>query len=160
MFDVTAEYDVPLMSARGYSSLSFLYSAAEAMAAQERPCYVYQFGDWDPSGVDASRKIRDTLREMAPDANISFRRVGVTPAQIAELNLPSRPTKLTDTRTKNWTGGDSVELDALPPDYLRSLVQSCISQHIDERRLIALKVAEESERQALRWFAAREARHV
>ncbi len=32
--DVTEKYDVPLMVARGYSSLSFLYSAAEAMAGR------------------------------------------------------------------------------------------------------------------------------
>jgi hypothetical protein len=31
VFEVTGEYDVPLMSARGYPSLSFLHSAAEAM---------------------------------------------------------------------------------------------------------------------------------
>ena len=50
---VTSEYDVPLMSAKGYPSLSFLHGAAEAMAEQDRPCFVYQLGDWDPSGVDA-----------------------------------------------------------------------------------------------------------
>ena len=120
--DVTSEYDVPLMSARGYSRLSFLHSAAEAMAAEDKPCFVYQFGDWDPSGVDAADNIRDRLREMAPEADITFERVAVTPAQIEALDLPTRPTKSTDSRSKKWTGGDSVELDALPPDYLRGLV--------------------------------------
>ena len=151
--DVTSEYDVPLMSARGYSSLSFLYNAAEAMTEEGKPCYVYQFGDWDPSGVDAARNIRDRLREMAPNVEIHFERVGVTPAQIAALNLPSRPTKETDTRSKKWDDGDSVELDALPAEYLRDLVRSCITQHIDEHKLAVLRVAEHSERQALAMFA-------
>lgn len=151
--DVTSEYDVPLMSARGYSSLSFLQSAAEAMAAQEKPCFVYQFGDWDPSGVDAARNIRDRLREMAPEADISFERVSVTPEQIATFDLPTRPTKLTDSRSKKWDGGDSVELDALPADYLRDLVRSRITRHIDEHRLKTLRVAERSEREALAMFA-------
>jgi hypothetical protein len=45
---VTSEYDVPLMVARGYASLSFLSSAAEAVAEEDRPCYIYQLGDHDP----------------------------------------------------------------------------------------------------------------
>jgi hypothetical protein len=153
VFDISSEYDVPLMSARGYPSLSFLFTAAEAMSAQDRRCFVYQFGDWDPSGVDASRKIRDTLRELAPTADISFERVGVTPAQVAELGLPSRSTKTTDTRTKKWTGGDSVELDAVPPEYLRALVRSCIDRHVDARELAILRVAEASERRTLQMLA-------
>ena len=94
------------MVARGYPSLSFLHAAAESMAEQARPCFIYQFGDHDPSGVDAARAIAKDLREMAPKAEIHFERVAVTPQQIADLRLPSRPTKASDTRAKNWTGGD------------------------------------------------------
>jgi hypothetical protein len=36
VFPVTAEWDVPLMSVRGYPSLSFLHAAAEAIEAAER----------------------------------------------------------------------------------------------------------------------------
>ena len=39
VYDVTNEFDVPLMVSRGYASLSFLHSAAEAMANQDRPCF-------------------------------------------------------------------------------------------------------------------------
>jgi len=154
VLDVTSEYDVPLMSARGYPSLSFLHSAAEAMAEEDRPCYVYQFGDWDPSGVDAARRIEADLRGFAPTADIFFERVGVTPRQIEELRLPSRPTKASDTRTKKWTGGDSVELDALPADYLRALVRAAIERHMPRHQLEVLKVAEQSERELLRQWAA------
>lgn len=150
---VTSDYDVPLMSAKGYPSLSFLYGAAEAMTAQNRPCYVYQFGDHDPSGADAARAIEHSLREMASGAEIYFERLAVTPQQIADLDLPSRPTKTTDTRTKNWTGGDSVELDALPPDYLRALVRGAIEQHMPRHKFEILKVAEKSEQELLTIWA-------
>ncbi len=50
LYDVTSEWDVPLMVTRGYPSLSFLYTAAEAIAEQEKPVYLYYFGDHDPSG--------------------------------------------------------------------------------------------------------------
>jgi hypothetical protein len=116
IYPVTSEYDVPLMSAKGYPSLTFLHAAASSMAAEDRPCYVYQFGDHDPSGVDAARAIEETLREMAPDAEIYFERMAVLPRQIDAWRLPTRPTKTTDTRSKKWTGGDSVELDAIDPE--------------------------------------------
>lgn len=151
--DVTSQYDVPLMSARGYASLSFLHSAADAMADQDKPCFVYQFGDWDPSGVDAARNIHERLCELAPGADIHFERVGVTPEQIEAFNLPTRPTKSSDTRSKNWKGGDSVELDALPPEYLRTLVGNCIRRHIDDHKMAVLLTAERSEREALAMFA-------
>ncbi len=154
---VTSDYDVPLMSAKGYPSLSFLHSAAEQMAREKRPCFIYQFGDHDPSGVDAARAIEQSLRDMAPRAEIHFERRAVTPAQIDAWRLPSRPTKASDPRSKKWTGGASVELDAIDPETLRGLVRTCIEQHVDRRKLTTLLVAEESEREQLAMFA-REAR--
>ncbi len=151
--DVTEEYDVPLMVARGYSSLSFLNGAAETIAAQDRPCFIYHFGDWDPSGVNAAEKIDETLKAMAPEAEIVFERVAVTPEQIEGWNLQTRPTKASDSRSKKWTGGESVELDAIPADYLRDLVRQCILTHIDEEQLRVVRVAEASEREALAMFA-------
>jgi hypothetical protein len=65
------------MVARGYSSLSFLNDAAEALNGEDRPVYVYHFGDHDPSGVNAAETIDTTLRELS-DAEIHFQRVAVT----------------------------------------------------------------------------------
>ena len=65
---VTFEYDVPLMVARGYASLSFLAGAAEYIRSLDVPSFIYHLGDYDPSGVDAARKIHSTLRELAPAA--------------------------------------------------------------------------------------------
>jgi hypothetical protein len=96
LVEETTVYDVPLMVARGYSSLSFLHSAGEAIKAKGKPAYIYHFGDHDPSGVDAARNIEANLRRFAPDIEIHFERVAVTPAQIAEWNLPTRPTKMKD----------------------------------------------------------------
>jgi hypothetical protein len=51
IYPVTAQYDVPLMVARGYASLSFLHSAAEAINVLDVPAYIYHLGDFDPSGA-------------------------------------------------------------------------------------------------------------
>jgi hypothetical protein len=146
---VTSMYDVPLMVARGYASLSFLHSAAEYIGEIDVPTYIYHFGDFDPSGVNAGEKIEQTLREMAPEAEIHFERVAVTPEQIDQWNLPTRPTKISDSRSKGF-GDISVELDAIPPEELRELVQIVIEQHLPKRQFEILKAAEASEREIIR----------
>ena len=148
VYPVTRQYDVPLMVARGYASLSFLHNAAEDISNLEVPAYIYHFGDYDPSGVNAAEKIEQTLRELAPDAEIHFQRVAVTPSQIKKWSLPARPTKTTDSRSRTF-GDISVELDAIPPDRLRQLVQFAIERHLPKRQFEILKAAEASEREII-----------
>jgi hypothetical protein len=145
---ITYAYDVPLMVARGYASLSFLHGAAEAIRHLKVPAYIYHLGDFDPSGVNAGEAIERTLREMAPDAEIHFERIAVNAQQILDWNLPTRPTKASDTRSKGF-GDISVELDAIEPHRLRDLVQATIERHMPPDQFAALKVAEESERQLI-----------
>ncbi len=149
IYPVTSEYDVPLMIARGFSSLSFLYNAAMQMQEDGRPAYIYHLGDWDPSGQAAANHIERQLREFAPDVEINFVKLALTQDQIEHSSLPTRPTKKTDSRTKNWTGGGSVELDAMDANELRGIVRSAIERHLPAAQLKILKVAEESERELL-----------
>ena len=145
---VTEVYDVPLMVARGYASLSFLHSAASYIATLSIPTHIYHLGDYDPSGVNAGEKIEQTLRDLAPGAEIHFERLAVTPEQIRAWALPSRPTKASDTRSKGF-GPVSVELDAIPANKLRRLVEIKLEMHLPPEKLSVLKIAEESER---RWL--------
>ena len=144
IYPATSMYDVPLMVARGYASLSFLYNAAEYINDLDVPTFIYHCGDFDPSGVNAGEKIEETLHELAPDADITFERIAVTPEQITAWALPTRPTKPSDTRAKSF-GAISVELDAIEPNRLRSLVQETIELHLPADQLAVLKAAEESE---------------
>jgi len=148
VYEETSVYDVPLMVARGFASLTFLHSAAEQIKTQGKPAYVYLLGDYDPSGVCATETIARRLREFAPDAEIHFERLAVTEEQIRLFGLPTRPTKTTDSRAKSF-GAESVELDALPPETLRALVRQAIEQHIDEEILEKTIIAERSERRLL-----------
>ena len=147
------------MVARGYASLSFLHSAAEFIDELDVPAYIYHLGDFDPSGVNAGEKIEETLRELAPDAEITFERIAVTPEQIRDWDLPTRPTKTTDSRAKSF-GDISVELDAIEPQDLRDLVEQVIEQHLPPEQFEVLKAAEESERSLLTLFAADMARRA
>lgn len=62
---VTRLYDVPLMVARGYASLSFLAGAADYMAQLDVPIFVYHFGDISVE-LDAMRPqaLRDLVEEV------------------------------------------------------------------------------------------------
>jgi hypothetical protein len=145
---VTEEWDVPLMVTRGYPSLTFVHSAAEEMASTNRTTFIYYLGDHDPSGVDIPRMVEQNLREMAPEADIRFERLAVLPNQIINMELPTRPTKKTDTRSKGFMG-ESVEVDAIPPDDLRLLVEDAITSHIDQDALDRQIHAENLERETL-----------
>ncbi len=148
LYEETESWDVPLMVTRGYPSLSYLHGAAMAIANCGKPAYLYYFGDHDPSGVDIPRATEQRIRDFAPEAEIHFESVAVTPEQIRLLNLPTRPTKTSDTRSKNFSG-ESVEVDAMPPATLRALVKNCIEQHIDKRALKATEEIEAAERETL-----------
>jgi hypothetical protein len=151
IIDETNRWDVPLMVTRGYASLSFLYSAAETISAVDKPTHIYYLGEHDPSGVDIPKKVESELRRMAAEVEITFTRLGVNPEQIEELSLPTRPTKKTDTRAKNFTG-ESVEVDAIPAPMLRDMVQDAILTHVDHLHLRHLRVVEAEERKMLRMF--------
>jgi hypothetical protein len=152
LFPVTSRYDVPLMVARGYASVTYLHAAAMDLLEAGKRTVILHFGDHDPSGQDAADKIESTLREFAPEIEIEFRRCAVTPEQIERWRLPTRPTKKTDSRAKGWNGRRSVELDAVDPNTLRALCNAWIESIIPKGWLDTMRVAEESERDfLLRW---------
>ncbi len=148
VYPVTSMFDVPLMVARGYSSLSFLHSSAQFIRTLKVPAVVYHLGDFDPSGVDAANKIHQTIREYAPGAELHFESIAVTPRQIQEWNLPKRETKRSDSRSKGFAA-HSVELDSINPQILRDLVQTAILRHLPREELAVLQEAERSERKLI-----------
>ena len=149
---VNSSRDVPLMVTRGYPSLSYLAEAAEAIKAHDKPTWLYYLGDHDPSGVDIPRVVHERLREMAPEAEINFARLAVNPDQIKAWDLPTRPTKKSDSRSKSFKG-QSVELDAIPSRQLRAIVREAVTGHIDRREYDMLQLIEMKERDTLMQIA-------
>ena len=148
LYDVTEEFDVPLMVTRGYPSLSFLAGAANELDYLEKPAHLYYFGDHDPSGVDIPRHVEERLNQLTALSVFEFEVVAVLPWQVEEWSLPTRPTKRSDTRAKNFQG-ESVEVDAIPPDQLRQLARECIERHVNEDVLERIRETEEMERETL-----------
>jgi hypothetical protein len=163
LVEVTDEWDVPLMVTRGYPSMSFLYSAAQAIGQRQgngQRTQIYYFGDRDPSGVDIDRAVQQGIGEGLESMlarrdvpNTDFERVAVTAEQITAWDLPARPTKKSDTRSKNFEG-ESVELDAIPPARLRELAEQVIDRHVDHQQLEVLRTYEDEERRQMEQIAA------
>jgi hypothetical protein len=74
----------------------------------------------------------------------SRERLPVTPEQ----NLPSRPTKTTDTRSRGF-GAISVELHAISPVLLRAIVKEAIEERLRPDQFRVLKAAEANERKLI-----------
>lgn len=151
LYEATEKWDVPLMVCKGFASLSFIHSAATEIRHIGKPTHILFFGDFDPSGLSILQTLERDLREFSGDADITFTRLAVTESQIQELNLPTRPTKRTDSRAKNFKG-ESVEVDAISTNVLRWLCSHAITQLIEPKALRAALAAEESERESLRIF--------
>jgi hypothetical protein len=144
---ITTKFDVPLYVVRGYGSITVLHDAAEFIKSIGKPAFIYHFGDYDPSGVDAAYKVREGL--LKHGADITFERIAITPAQSSSYDLPQRPTKKTDPRSKQWGDKPSVELDALPAPVLRKLVKDCIEKHINQDEWAIMQMVEQAERNTL-----------
>ena len=134
---VTKQWEVTLYPCRGYNSYSALMLAAKRVAKQDEGrddhTLVLYLGDFDPSGADMARDIRD---RMADDfgATIELRVLALTGAQVEAYALPPAPAKRSDTRAAAFIaehGDRAVELDALPPDALQDLVRCAITENLD-----------------------------
>lgn len=151
---VCTELAVDLYPCGGFSSLSFVYSAAEQHNKTEdyRPLVIFYIGDYDPAGVMIDRSLERELRKHL-DSNIdmSFNRIGINEAQIAEFDLPTKPRKKSDVRS--WHVTATVEAEAMPAHILRGLLRYRIESLLPDGALSAAKIAEQSEREGLKILA-------
>jgi hypothetical protein len=155
--DITSEFGVPLFVCRGFASLSSLYSASLTFKrAQQsgKAVMVYHLGDYDPSGHAAADAIETTFEDVF-DVAVNFERIAITRDQIDEFDLPTRPTKKSDSRAKNWSGEECVELDSMPPAELRQLVEDAIVSRIDQHAWKQIQKIEREEQKTLKRTLAR-----
>jgi hypothetical protein len=153
--NITLATGVPLHPVRGYSSHSYLWEIAQELREEERPVHAYMLGDHDPSGVDARRHIRELMvrPDFAPNVDFRWHELGLNETQIRRWKLPTRETKEEDTRSVNWTRGESAELDAVEPRRLRKMVKDAIDRHMSDAQRARLRANEEAEREYIQRLA-------
>lgn len=149
------EFGVPVFPCHGFASATSLYVASRHFkreAAQGRHVRVLYFGDHDPSGLAIDASAQSSLnRDHGVD--VEFVRLAVTPRDIVDLKLPTRPVKNSDSRSAGWEGG-CVEVDAMPMAELRSRVRDGIAELIDPHQWQAAQQVEQVERETLTAYAA------
>ena len=140
-------YGVTLNVGRGYDSTSSVKNAADRF--DEGGTILY-FGDFDPSGEDMVRSLRQRLADPAlPNGGSSpeIVKCALTFEDIEHHGLPPDFTKTTDSRREAFVamyGDVAVELDALPVDALRARIVGEVTARMD---LGVLEATEELERE-------------
>jgi hypothetical protein len=148
--DTCEELAVSLYPTGGFSSLTLCYEAAEYLnaVATDRAVLILYVGDHDPAGVLIDQHVERELREhLDPGIFMQFVRLGITPDQIAEYDLPTKPRKAGDKRSLHIT--ETVEAEAMPASVLRGIVREAVESLLPENALAVAKAAEASERQHL-----------
>jgi hypothetical protein len=147
---ITAEFDVPLFAGHGYASVTYLHEAGVELRSIGKPAHIIYIGDWDPSGQCIEHVIERDLREYSLGADITFNRLAVTEEQISAWQLPGRPPKASDARTKEWKGKEVVEAEAIPPNVLQTMLRDAIELLIDSVILAETRLQEDEDRIRLR----------
>ena len=152
---VTMEYDVKLMVTRGFTSETFAYEAIEDYEGTGRDLFVIALYDFDRSGHDASRSLREKLERFGVEKGVGvyFIHLALTEQQARDWSLPTRPPKRQTAADKRWPHDFACELDAIPPDTLRELVRNAIDEFLPADELRRLKAIEAEERSSFRRFA-------
>ena len=145
---------VSLFPCGGFSSLSFVHSAAEQHNASDdtRPLQVFYIGDYDAAGVLIDMSLQRELREhLRSDIELRFERIGINLEQIEEHDLPTKPRKESDKRSPHIAY--SVEAESMPAKILRAILREKVEALLPENALALAKVAEQSERKKLKFMA-------
>jgi hypothetical protein len=128
----------PYLACKGYLSASEAWRAGRrlrdrVMRAGQQPVIIH-LGDHDPSGIDMTRDNQDRLRMYAEDWGVQVERIALNMDQVDQYGPPPNPTKLSDTRARDYIaehGGESWELDALEPKVIETLITDKIEEYID-----------------------------
>lgn len=161
---VTHANNVALHVCRGYASVSFVGEIADEWQQIRKPIFAYYLGDFDPSGFDIERDLREKLErysdrpvwdsprhqaEMVYPGVTYWQRLGVLPEDFEVFDLVRLPIKTKDSRASGFIdrfGDAGAEIDAIPPTELRRRVEDAIDGHIDAERWNALVEVENAER--------------
>ena len=133
---VAHDYGITVYSAGGFNGLTDKYETAQRLAHEmaNRPVVVLHVGDYDPSGcaiIDSlAQDIEAFTSELEPGGDLEFRRIVVTPDQIAAYGLPTAPQKHTDNRGEHMD--ETVQAEALPPDILAQEIRDACELVYDQ----------------------------
>jgi len=155
VFDTILEpYGITLNVPHGFDGWSSIHEAAGRLDADD---VILFFSDFDPSGQDMHRSLRDRLAWFGCEPEI--RKVALTLEDVERYQLPQNRCKATDKRSRGHIeryGNISVELDALPPAELIRMAQQSICSVMDLDALARTKKREAKETTKLQTLMGRQ----
>lgn len=155
--DELQKYGVTLNVGRGYDGWSSIRNASLRFKEREKQgkeTHIAYFGDFDPSGEDMVRSLRDRLAFFGCTPELI--KNAITKEDIEEYNLPPEPGKEADSRSAAFIEEHGrliqVELDALPVRVLRERINEAVENVIDLEALGETRKIEKAERAKLSKF--------
>lgn len=150
---------VDYFATAGYSSVTETWAAGQRfgryIAKGQRPI-VFYLGDHDPSGIDMTRHVRDTLTQFVGQP-IIVQRLALNRDQIDEHGFPENPTKLSDSRAEAYIaehGYASWELDAMPIPLVEDMIHSALLSIRDEDRWDEMMEEETTDKRVMQEMVA------
>ena len=150
---VASKFSVPVCTDSGFHSLTANREIGNRALARDKPTVILHVGDYDPDGEsifevvveDAAAFVLADRTIMVPE--IRGVRVALTEKQVAAYQLATAPPKTTSSRTHNWDGTATCQLEALAPDVLAELVENTIVAQLDAEVLMD-QIAQEGRERA------------
>ncbi len=96
-------YRVITYPSRGYSSFTKVYEAIKERFSvySDRPITILHFADHDPSGLNMTDDIQSRLERYGSHARV--KRIALTYTQVRQFGLEPMPTKISDSRWKEYS---------------------------------------------------------
>jgi hypothetical protein len=152
---VAADYCIPYMLGRGYSSLPPRYEMAERFDLSGKDTLLLLvLSDYDPEGEDIPHSFARSMRDDFGIEGVEFVKVALTREQVQELNLPPGLTaKEGSSRRQKFVerhGEHVYELEAVEPDRLQTILRNAIESVLD---MDLFRAEEQAERRDAAYIA-------
>lgn len=154
---VYSRYGVTFRAYHGFNSTTKKNEIAGFFKSLGKPVMILYLGDYDPSRWDIQRDLKASLNKY-DFFNFNIIRLAIMPKDIRDFDLPLLRVKDKDSRApkfKRRFGNNAVELDALPPDELRSRIENAICALIDWEKWERAEQVEKVEIQSIREIAGK-----
>jgi hypothetical protein len=156
--EMCEELAVSLYPCGGFSSITLAYQAAEQINSilyrNMKPVQIFYIGDYDQAGVLIDTALERELREHLDDfVDLNFERIAINEKQIQHYDLPTKPRKKSDIRSRQVK--KTVEAEAMPARILREMLRGEIEALLPPGALAVARAAEKSEQEGIRLLAGR-----
>jgi len=148
-FNAGQKTGIRVVASGGFDSLTFKHGFAVEVSESDRPFEVLHVGDHDPSGGHMFVTLKEDVEAFVSElgGEVTFTRVAVTPAQVAQYDLPTAPQKASDKRVPGrglGTRRDEPRLaEAIEQRINRSALERVLKREKRARRELAAKLGED-----------------